>query len=168
MITGVEGESESCQVAELRFVVFLSAVGMLMEVIAQTQVGKGLLHVFERLVAELVIHADHELMLEPAAGVEVAVELVDLLHSFFRAVDQADEFHIGRQDVAIFLQLMVNEVQRALPEFAAGSVQQYHGHQRAFASLDQCQHFQRFIQGTETARAQDQRIGFLDEKQLAG
>ncbi|MNL47602.1 hypothetical protein D3C87_1703980 [compost metagenome] len=99
---------------------------------------------------------------------EVAVELIDVINGFFRAVDQSDQLHVGRQDVTVFLQLLVNEVQRPLPEFAAGCVQQDHRHQRALAGLDQCQHFQCFIQCAETTRAQHQRIGFLDEEQLAG
>ena len=48
MITGVKGEGQASEVAELRFVVLLAAVGMLMEVIAQAQVGERLLHVFEQ------------------------------------------------------------------------------------------------------------------------
>ncbi|MNR58597.1 hypothetical protein D3C85_1796330 [compost metagenome] len=62
-------------------------------------------------------------MLEPAAGVEVAVELIDLLHCLFGTVDQTQQLHVGWQDVAIFLQLMMNEVQRALPELAARRIQ---------------------------------------------
>ena len=122
----------------------------------------------KRLIAELVIHADHELTLEPAAGVEVAVELIDLFHRLFDAVDQTHQLHVGGQDVAVVLQLLANEVHRALPERAARCIQQYHRHQWAFAGLDQCQYFQCFIQRAEAARAQHQRVGFLDEEQLAG
>ncbi|MNN02517.1 hypothetical protein D3C81_1151790 [compost metagenome] len=68
----------------------------------------------------------------------------------------------------VFLQLLVNEVQCALPEFAVRRVEQHHWYQWAFAGLDQCQYFQRFIQGTEATRAQHEGIGFLDEEQLAG
>ncbi|MNR61689.1 hypothetical protein D3C85_1835100 [compost metagenome] len=62
-------------------------------------------------------------MLEPAAGVEVAVELVDVFDSFLGAVDQSHQFHVGGQDVAVFFQLLVDEVQRALPELATRRVQ---------------------------------------------
>ncbi|MNI33576.1 hypothetical protein D3C73_875340 [compost metagenome] len=168
MIARVEGERQTRQVAELRVVLFLTAVGVLMEVIAQAQVGEGVLHVLHRFVAECMVHADHELMLEPAGGVEVAVELVDMLHRLFDGVDQAHQLQVCGQDVAIFLQLITDKVQGTVPELAAWRIQQNHRNQRAFTGLDQRQHFQRFIQRTETAWAQDQGIGFLDEEQLAG
>lgn len=40
MITSVEGEGQSRQMAELRLIVLLTGVGMLMEVVAQAQVGE--------------------------------------------------------------------------------------------------------------------------------
>ncbi len=55
-----------------------------------------------------------------------------------------------------------------MPETTAGCIQQYHRHQRAFAGLDQGQHFKGFIQRAKTARAQHQCVGFLDEEQFAG
>ena len=97
MITGVEIEGQSRQVAELCFVVFFAAVDMLMEVVAEAQVGKCHLHVFERRVTECVVHANQELTLEPAAGVEVAVELVDLLHRLIDVIDRRISFRsVGR------------------------------------------------------------------------
>ena len=66
MVTCVEGEGQPRQVAELCFVVFLAAVRVLMKVIAQAQVGEGFLHVFEGALTEFMVHANHELMFEPA------------------------------------------------------------------------------------------------------
>ncbi|MNN36173.1 hypothetical protein D3C81_1500570 [compost metagenome] len=153
MSARVESEGQSRQMAELRFIVFLAGVGLLMKPIAQAQIGKGLLHVLQRLIAEFMIHADHELSLEPATGVEVTVELVDLLHRLVDAVDQSHQFHVGRQDVAVALQLLADKVHRALPERAAWRIQQHHRHQWTFTGLDQCQHFQRFIQRAEATGA---------------
>ena len=45
VIAGIEGEGQSRQMAELRFIVFLAAVGVLMKLIAQAQIGEGFLHV---------------------------------------------------------------------------------------------------------------------------
>ncbi|CAH0319935.1 hypothetical protein SRABI06_05382 [Pseudomonas brassicacearum] len=107
-------------------------------------------------------------MLEPATGVEVAVELVDLFHGLVGVVHQAHQFHVGGQDVAVFLQLLADEVQGALPELASRDIQQNHRHQRALACLHQRQDFQCFIKRAETARAEHQGIGLLDEEQFAG
>jgi len=100
--------------------------------------------------------------------VEVAIELIDLVHRFFNAVNQAHQLHIGRQDIAVFFKLIADEVQRTLPEGTARNIQQHHRHQWAFAGLNQCQHFQRFIKGAKPARAQYQRVCLFDEEQFAG
>src|SRR3546814_9761039 len=92
-------------------VVLFAGVGMLMKTIVEAQVGKLRLQMPKGLLVQFVIHTDHELMFEPAAGVEVAVELIDLLHCLLSAVDQAHQLHIGGEDVAVFLQLLADEVQ---------------------------------------------------------
>src|SRR5690606_20970120 len=92
---------------------------------------------------------------------------VDLLGGILGIVDQAYQVQVAGQDVAVVLQLMAHEAQRVLPECTAGFVQQHDRYQRALASLDQSQHFERFIQRAEAARAENQGIGLLDEEELA-
>ncbi|MNS28081.1 hypothetical protein D3C72_600470 [compost metagenome] len=153
--------------AEVAHFVLGTAVRLLVILATQAQVGKAFLDVIQRRLAERVMHAYHELALQPAAGVVVAVELVDFFHCLVSAVHQAQQFQVAGQDVAVFLQLAADEVQAVAPEAATWRIQQHHRYQRALAGLDQGQHLQRFIQSAETTRAQHQGIGLLDEEQLA-
>ncbi|MOA36505.1 hypothetical protein D3C78_1580330 [compost metagenome] len=84
-------------------------------------------------------------MLEPATGVKVAVELIDLFHGFFGVVHQTHELHVSGQDVAVLLQLLTNKVQGSLPELASWNIQQDHRYQRALACLHQRQDLQCLI-----------------------
>ncbi|MCY1180155.1 hypothetical protein D9M73_205850 [compost metagenome] len=68
----------------------------------------------------------------------------------------------------VTLQLFANEVQGVLPETATRNIEQYHRYQRAFAGLNQRQHFQAFVQRAEAARTEDEGVRFFDEEQLAG
>ncbi|MND82835.1 hypothetical protein D3C80_746790 [compost metagenome] len=115
-----------------------------------------------------MVHADHEQFLQPAARVVIAVELVDLRNRLVGTVHQCQQLHVAGQYVVIALQLLANEVQGVLPETSTRSVEQYYRDQWAFAGLDQCEHFQAFVQRSEAAGAEDQGIGLLDEEQLAG
>ena len=51
MIAGVEGKSQTRQMAELLLVVFFTVVSMLVKMIAQAQIGKSSLHLLKRIVA---------------------------------------------------------------------------------------------------------------------
>ena len=167
MVAGVEDEGQADQVAELRFVTFRGAHRLLLEAAADAQVAELLVQGLQGGLVERVVHADHVLVLQPAAGVVVAVEAGNLLHGFLGTVYQAHQVQVAGHDVAMFLELLAHELQGAFPVAAAGLVEQDDGHQRALAGLDQGQHLQRFIQGAEAARAEHQGIGLLDEEQLA-
>ncbi|MCY1186960.1 hypothetical protein D9M73_278820 [compost metagenome] len=92
---------------------------MLVIFATQAQIGKPFLNVIQRRFAERMVHADHELALQPAAGVVVAVELVDFLNRLVSAVHQAHQLQVAGQDVAVFFQLAADEVQAVTPEAAA-------------------------------------------------
>ncbi len=128
-------------------------ITVLMKVFIDAQVSERFLHVLQGLFVQRMMHTDHELVFQPAAGMEVGVKPVDLFHRFIGAVNQPHKLHVGWQNVVIVLQLMLDEVQRTLPETPARRIQQYNRHQRAFAGLYQCQHFQGFIQSSEAAWA---------------
>ena len=114
-----------------------------------------------------MVEAQNETILQPAARVEVAIEVGDFPGCFLGIVHQAHQSHVAGQDVAILLQLTAHELQCILPVGAAGFVEQHDRDQRTLASLDQRQHFQRFVQRAEPTGAEHQRIGFLDEEQFA-
>ncbi|MNZ91513.1 hypothetical protein D3C78_1105010 [compost metagenome] len=155
MIATVEVEGQADQVAELRFVLLQLAVRLLGKAALQAQVGELLVQVGEGMGVERPVHADGEQPLEPAAGVVVAVEVGDFHHRLFGRGDQLQQVHVAGQDVAVFLQLLADEVQRILPVAAFRRVEQHHRHDRTLAGLDQGQHFQRLVQGAEAARAED-------------
>ena len=99
---------------------------------------------------------------------EVVIELVNLCHGFFGAVNQPHQLEVVGQDVMIGFKVVVNKVQRALPECSARHVQQHHRYQRRLTRLNQGQHLQHFIQRAEPSRAHDQPVGLFDEEQFAG
>ncbi|MND85598.1 hypothetical protein D3C80_775310 [compost metagenome] len=138
-----------------------------METIRLAQVGELVVQIGEGSGIEWPIHAHGEQSLEPAAGVVVAVEMGDLHHRFLRTGDQLEQVHVTGQDIAVFFQLLAHEVQRILPVAAFRHVEQDHRHDRTLAGLDQRQHLERLVQGTEATWAEHQGIGFLDEEQLA-
>ncbi len=89
-----------------------------------------------------VVQANHESAFQPAAGVEIAVELGDFLHRVFGRMHQAHQAHVGRQDIVILQQLFLHELQGVFPVAAARLVEQHDRHQRTLAGLYQGQHFQ--------------------------
>nr|GFD05409.1 hypothetical protein [Tanacetum cinerariifolium] len=66
VVAPVEGERQPREVAEL-FFVMLFLMPVLMKVIAQTQVGKRLLHMRQGFLAQCVVHANDEGVFQPAA-----------------------------------------------------------------------------------------------------
>ncbi len=167
MVAPVEGEAQTRQALQFRFVQFQLAAVLLFEASIHAQVGELLVQVVHRLLIERMVHSQHEVLFQPATGVEVAVEIGDLLRRLVGVFHQPHQPHVAGKDVAILLQLAAHEPQRILPVSAARFVEQHDRHQWALASLNQREHFQCLIQRAEPPGAEHQGIGLLDEEQLA-
>src|SRR5471032_2098531 len=107
--------------AEPRLIVFLAGIGKLLEFTTQPQAGKLALQMGQRPFTERMVHAHHKLTLQPARGVEVGIELVNVVHCCFSTVYQSDQLEVSGQDITIGLQLAADKVQSPLPKAAAWS-----------------------------------------------
>lgn len=110
VISAVEGKGQARHVAKFGLVLLRFTVRLLLEITLRTQVVKRVIQLLHGGFTQRMVKADNETFLEPAAGVEVAVELSDFFGRLFGAVHQAHKVHITGQDVTVVLQLFADKL----------------------------------------------------------
>ena len=101
-------------------------------------------------------------------GVVAAVEMRYVVVGVLRILGDIEQLHILRGDKAGLQQLLLDEVNPAVPEGFSRRVHEHHGENGALAGLDEGDSLEYFIHGAEAAGERDQGIALLQEVELAG
>ena len=112
--------------------------------------------------------AEDERAFDEPHRVVVGVEAEHLVDRAGDVVGDVQECEVLGGDVAAVSQLVLDEREPGLPVGAARHVEQHHGRRLRLAGLQQGQQLEGFVEGAETAGKQHERVGFLDELELAG
>ena len=98
----------------------------------------------------------------------VRVEADDLVDRGLDAVGDAEEVMFLGRDVARAFELALDERAPVLPVGAAGHVEEHDRRRLRLAGLEEGEQLEGLVEGAEAAGEQHERVGLLDELELAG
>jgi len=119
-------------------------------------------------VGEGVVDADDHFFAHPAVGVEIPVEVRDVLHGVVHIVGEVDEVEIGLGDESVGQEVVCDESAPGFPVVAIRAVHHHDGNDGHFSGLHEGEDFKTLVVRSKSAWEQGEGTGLLGEVQLAG
>lgn len=114
------------------------------------------------------MEADDELVMDEAAGVEVAVEAGDPADGFGGVLGDLVEVEVVFGDQRCAEEVFTDVAVPGFPVGASGSVDEDEGHELAFACLHEGEGFIGFVHGSEATGEEGDGVGVADEREFPG
>ena len=115
-----------------------------------------------------MIDADDHFFAHPAVGVEIPVEVRNVLHGVVHIVSEVDEVEIGLGDKPIGEEVVCDESAPGLPVVAIRAVDHHDGDDGHFSGLHEGEDFEALVVRSKSAWEEGEGTGLLGEVQLAG
>lgn len=115
-----------------------------------------------------MVDADDHFFAHPAIGVEIPVEVRNVLHGVVHIVSEVDEMEVGLGDKPIGEEVVCDESAPGLPIVAIRTVHHHDGNDGHFSGLHECEDFKTLVVRSKSAWEEGESAGLLGEVQLAG
>ena len=115
-----------------------------------------------------MIDADDHFFAHPAVGVEIPVEVGDVLHGVVHIVGEVDEMEVCLRDKPIGEEVVCDESAPGFPIVAVRAVDHHDGNNGHFSGLHEGEDFEALVVRSKSAWEEGEGTGLLGEVQLAG
>ena len=115
-----------------------------------------------------MVDTDDHFFAHPAVGVEIPVEVRDVLHGVVHIVGEVDEVEIGLGDESVGQEVVCDESAPGLPIVAIRTVHHHDGNDGHFSGLHECEDFKTLVVRSKSARKEGEGTSLFGEVQLAG
>ena len=161
-------EDDAGHVAEVVVVGFLLEGTCLIDATGGEDAVEAGVEVGDGFVGEGVFDADDHFFAHPAVGVEIPVEVRDVLHSVIHIVGEVDEMEVCLRDKPIGEEVVCDESAPSFPIVAVRAVHHHDGNDGHFSGLHEGEDFEALVMRSESAWEEGEGTGLLSEVQFAG
>lgn len=161
-------EDDAGHVVEVVVVGFFFEGGCLIDTAGGEDAVEAGVEVGDGFVGEGVVDTDDHFFAHPAVGVEIPVEVRDVLHGVVHIVGEVDEVEIGLGDESVGQEVVCDESAPGLPIVAIRTVHHHDGNDGHFSGLHECEDFKTLVMRSKSARKEGEGTSLFGEVQLAG
>ena len=115
-----------------------------------------------------MVDADDHFFAHPAVGVEIPVEVRNVLHGVVHIVSEVDEMEVGLGDKTIGQEVVCDKSAPSFPVVAVRAVNHHDGNNGHFSGLHEGEDFKALVVRSESAWEEGEGTGLLGKVQLAG
>jgi hypothetical protein len=115
-----------------------------------------------------MVDADDHFFAHPAVGVEIPVEVRNVLHGVIYIVGKVDEVEVGLGDQPIGEEVVCDKSAPSFPIVAVRAVDHHDGDDGHFSGLHEGEDFEALVMRSKSAREESKGAGLLGEVQFAG
>ena len=161
-------EDDAGHVVEVVVVSFFFEGGCLIDATGGEDAIESGVELGDGFVGEGVVDADDHFFAHPAVGVEIPVEVRNVLHGVVHIVSEVDEMEVGLGDKPIGEEVVCDESAPGFPIVAVRAVDHHDGDDGHFSGLHEGEDFEALVMGSKSAREESEGAGLLSEVQFAG
>ena len=156
-------EDDAGHLVEVVVVGFFFEGGCLVDAAGGENAVESGVEVGDGFVGEGVVDADDHFFTHPAVGMEIPVEVRDVLHGVVHIVGEVDEVEICVGDESICQEVVCDESAPGFPIVTIRAVHHHDGNDGHLSSLHECEDFEALVVRPESTREEGEGTSLLGE-----